>query len=189
MSYLRVVDYAGNTSCSLVTRKSYSVPKNEIYIPRLELLAAVTAVKMDCTLRNELHIQLRSSVFWTDSLVVLHSLINERKRFSRFVSRRLALIRKATNVDNWNYVPTSLNPAELLYHGARADIIVEGNVWFTGLEYLTQSPSRWPRRFKKKEMSPEEVKLFDKARDDCFSFCVVDNTTSPVEKQITYFCS
>ena len=153
------------------------VPKNEISIPRLELLGAVTAVKMDCMLRKELHMQLRPSVFWTDSLIILHSFINERKRFPSFVSRRLALITKATNVNNWNYVPTSLNPADLLSRGARADIIVKGNVWFTVPEYLTQSPSKWPGRFKKKEMSPEEVKLFDKARVDCFSSCVVDNTT------------
>ena len=43
VSYLRVVDHAGNASCSLVTSKSYLVPKNEISIPRLELLGAVTA--------------------------------------------------------------------------------------------------------------------------------------------------
>ena len=54
---------------------------------------------------------------------------------------------------------------------------------------MTQSPSKWPGRFKKKEMSPEEVKLFDKARVDCFSSCVVDNSTSPVDKLITYFSS
>ena len=63
VSYLRVVDYAGNTSCSLVMSKSYLVPKNEISIPRLKLLGAVTAVKMDCMLRKELHKQLRPSVF------------------------------------------------------------------------------------------------------------------------------
>ena len=192
VSYLRVGDYAGNTSCSLVMSKSYLVPKNEISIPRLELLGAVTAVKMDCMLRKELHMQLRPSVFWTDSLIVLHNLTNERKRFPPFVSRRLALITKATNVNSWNYVPTSLNPADLLPRGARADIvviIVKGNVWFTGPEYLTQSPSKWAGRFKKNELSPEEVKLFDKARVDCFSSCVVDNTTSLVDKLIIYFSS
>ena len=167
VSYLRVVDYAGNTSCSLVMSKSYLVPKNEISIPCLELLGAVTVVKMDCMLRKELHMQLRPSVFWTDSLIVLHSLINERKRFPSFVSHWLALITKATNVDNWNYVPTLLNPADLLSCGASADIIIKGNVWFTGPKYLTQSPSKWRGRFKKKEMSPEKVKLFDKAQVDC----------------------
>ena len=124
-----------------------------------------------------------------DFLIVLHSLINERKRFPLFVSCRLALITKATNVDNWNYVPTSLNPTHLLSRGVRANIIVKGNVWFTGPEYLTQSPSKWPGHFKKKEMSPEKGKIFDKARVDCFNSCVVDNTTSPVDKLITYFSS
>ena len=133
--------------------------------------------------------QLKPSVFWTDSLIVLQSLINERKRYPPFVSRRLALITKATIVNNWNYVPTSLNPADLLSRGARADIIVNANVWFTGAAYLTQSPSKWPGRFKKKEMSPEEVKLLYKARFDCFGSCVIDNTTSPVDKLTNYFSS
>ena len=79
VSYLRVVDYAGNTSWSLVISKSYLVPKNEISISHLELLGTVTAVKMDCMLRKELHMHLRPSVFGTDSLIVLHSVINERK--------------------------------------------------------------------------------------------------------------
>ena len=120
-------------------------------------------------------------MFWADSLIALHSLINERKRFPPFVSRWLALITKATNVNNWNYVPTSLNSADLQSSSARADITVKRNVCFTGPEYLTQIPSNWPRRFKKKKMSSEEIKLFDKARVDCFSSCVVDNMTFPVD--------
>ena len=147
VSYLRVVDYAGNTTCSLVMSKSYLVSKNETSIPGSELLETVAAVKMDCMLRKELHVHLRPSVFWIDFLIVLHSLINERKRFPPFVPRWLALITKAANVNNWNYVPFLLNLADLLYRSAKTDIIVKENVWFTGSEYLTQTISKWPRRF------------------------------------------
>ena len=45
------------------------------------------------------------------------------------------------------------------------------------------------RTLQKERTVREEVKLFDKARIDCFSSCVANNTTSPVDKPITYFSS
>ena len=86
--------------------KSHLSPKAEESVPRLELMAAVSAVKMDQILRKELALQLRPSIFWSDSSIVIQSLQNDTKRFPLFVSRRLSLISKHTCVDNWKHVPT-----------------------------------------------------------------------------------
>ena len=88
--YLRIVSVNDKVICRLLMSKSYLAPKDETSIPRLELLAAVTAVKMDMLLSTELNLNLRPSIFWTDSSIVLHSIADERKRFPLFVSRRLA---------------------------------------------------------------------------------------------------
>ena len=61
-------------------------------IPRLELSAAVVAVKLDRKLREELEIKIDRSVFWSDSTAVLQYIKNEDKRFHTFVANRLAVI-------------------------------------------------------------------------------------------------
>ena len=51
--------------------KSRLAPLKVVTIPRLELTAAVVAVKVDKMLQQELLIPLQQSTFWTDSTTVL----------------------------------------------------------------------------------------------------------------------
>ena len=120
--YLKTVDKNGAIKCSLVVRKSRLSPQDKMSIPRLEFLAVALAVNMDCTLRRELKIPLKPSMFWSDSLIVIQSLANERKRFPLFVFRKLLLITKHSCIYNWNHVPTKLNSADNLSRGSRADV-------------------------------------------------------------------
>ena len=53
--YLRTIDLLNNVTCMLLTSKSYLSPKPEMSIPRLELLAAVVAVKMNQMLRKPMY--------------------------------------------------------------------------------------------------------------------------------------
>ena len=159
---LRTVDKNGAIKCSLVVSKSRLSSQDETSIPRLELLAAVLAVNIDCTLRKELKIPSKPSMFWSDSLIVLQSLANERKRFPLFVSRRLLLITKHSCIDNWSHVPTKLNPADILSGGSRAVVLAKIHKWFEGPQFLNNNPSCWPVCCKKCELSADEVKCFDK---------------------------
>ena len=49
--------------------------------------------------------------FWTQSCVVLDWIQNQRK-FETFVAHRVNKIAQHTNPNQWNYVPTELNPAD-----------------------------------------------------------------------------
>ena len=184
--YIRAVDLEGNKTCSFVMSKSYLVPKDEISSPRLELPAAVTAVKMD-KMRTELHVSLRPCVFWTDSSIVLQSIMNDRKHFPLFVSRRLAFTTKHSCTANWNHVSSSLNPADFLSRGARVDHLDKNNIWFRGPDFLEKSPSEWPSRFKKKELSAKEITSVDKSSVKVFS--VVNEEAAPIDKLISSFSS
>ena len=184
--YLRTVNLNDEVTCSFVMSKSYLAPKDETSIPRLELLAAVTAVKMDMMISTELQMTLSPSIFWTDSSIVLHSIANERKRFPLFVSRRLALIAKHTCVTNWNHVPTKCNPADLVSRGCRANMLVKNNFWLTGPDLLKENPSSWPSRFKRVTLNDDEIKRFDK-RPVCASLAI--NEPLPVDKLISSFSS
>jgi hypothetical protein len=59
VSYLRMVDNNGTLHCSFLMSKSRLAPLKPTTIPRLELAAAVEAVKLDKLLRKELKIPLQ----------------------------------------------------------------------------------------------------------------------------------
>ena len=54
VSYLRIVDDKGVIYCSFILGKSRVTPLKVVSIPRLELTAAVVAVKLNCLIRNEI---------------------------------------------------------------------------------------------------------------------------------------
>ena len=89
-------------------------------MPRLELAAAVEAVKLDKMLTNELQIPLCESVFWTDSTIVLWYLNNTMKRFQTFVANRVSAIQQASSPSKWRYVDTRNNPADDVSRGQTA---------------------------------------------------------------------
>lgn len=101
VSYLRQINCDGRIHSSFVISKSRVTPMRELTIPRLELCAAVLAAKLDCMLRRELDIKLSRSVFWSDSMVVLHYIQNEDKRFHVFVANRIATIRSLSLPSQW----------------------------------------------------------------------------------------
>ena len=80
-SYLRIVDNNGAIHCSFVLGKSRVTPLKVVSIPRLELTAAVVAVKSNCLIRNELEYPIHDTTYWTDSTVVLQNIRNESSRF------------------------------------------------------------------------------------------------------------
>ena len=64
-------------------------------IPRMELSAAVLAVKLDEVLRNELDYIINESVFWSDYTVVLQYIRKENRWFYTIVANRLTVIHSA----------------------------------------------------------------------------------------------
>lgn len=85
-SYLRLRDDSGRIHCSFVAGKSRVTPLKPVTIPRLELQAAVTSVKVGLQLRRELSLIDVHEFFWSDSKVVLGYIANESRRFHVFVA-------------------------------------------------------------------------------------------------------
>jgi len=133
-SYLRFVS-TNRVHCSLVVSKARVSPTKVVTIPRMELTAAVIAVKISCKLKEELQMKIDSEQFWCDSQIVLAYINNEAKRFHVFVANRVQFIREHTKVDQWLYVSTKNNPADHASRGLRAAELMTSN-WFTGPEFL-----------------------------------------------------
>ena len=135
VSYLRVIASNGTIFCNSLLGKSRLAPLKTVSFPRLELVAATMATKVDVSLRNNFGSSLSESVFWTDSMSVLYMIRNSAKRFPVFVSNRLAQIEDRSTSSQWRFVPSSDNPAD------------ESSMsrWLTGPSFLQEPESLWPQ--------------------------------------------
>lgn len=107
-------------------------------VPRLELGAAILAVEIAELVVNELNIDPNSLKFYTDSKVVLGYIYNETRRFYVYVSNRVEWIRKSTHPEQWHYVHTSQNPADVATRSVPTAQLSDTN-WLTGPDFLAQS--------------------------------------------------
>jgi hypothetical protein len=144
VAYIRIVDSAGRINCRLVLGKSRLAPMKHMTIPRLELSAAVVAVRMDSMLRRELRLDLGESTFWTDSTIVLQYIKNTTRRFQTFVANRVGVIHDGSSPSQWRYVETNDNPADDASRGLNASRMVGSSRWKLGPDFLWKEEDHWP---------------------------------------------
>ena len=88
-SYLRLVDEYGHIHCTLMMAKTRVTPRNFVSIPRLELVAAVLAVKISALIKKEIEMEELTEHFWTDRKAVLEYIANDSRAFKTFVANRV----------------------------------------------------------------------------------------------------
>nr|XP_022305787.1 uncharacterized protein LOC111112553 [Crassostrea virginica] len=138
VSYLRMVYKDGTTHLGFVMGKAKVAPKHATTIPRLELCAAVLAAETSKIVERNIDVKVESVMFYTDSKIVLGYLYNETRRFYVYVTNRVQHIRETTSPDQWQYVPTQKNPADLATRCLTADKIND-SIWIKGpKEFLDQ---------------------------------------------------
>jgi len=175
VSYLRMVNGSGGSHCVLLTSKSRLAPVKQMTIPRLELSAAVVSVKLDVMLRREMTLKISRSVFWTDSMIVIHYIRNESKRFQVFVANRIALIHESSEPEQWRHVDSANNPADDVSRGLSASEMVSSDRWKHGPKYLSDTEDKWP------EMPTECSELTDddkEVKKDAKSYTVTSSVQS-----------
>ena len=102
-------------------------------MPRIELTAAVYSVRVANQLKRELSLNVVREIFWTDSQVSLGYIKNETKKFKIFVSKK----------DQWKYIPTNQNPADLASRGIEADSADKAHFWNYGPDFPWTDESKW----------------------------------------------
>ena len=142
VSYLRFLDDKDAVHCSFVMGKARTALLNTVTIPRLELSAAVVALRLDKIIQKEIDIPVDESLFWTDSMCVISYIRNNDKRFHTFVANRIAIIQDATSPSQWRYVNSEGNPADDASRGLTLDSIIFKNRWINGPDFLWEPESR-----------------------------------------------
>ena len=136
VAYLRILNLDTVTTC-FVMGKSRLAPIKPVIIPKLELQAAVTAVRLKESILNNLPMKIDETVFWTDSATVLKYIRNKDKRFPVYVMHRVNEIKTHSAIDNWRHVPGDLDVAD---ECTRSSLTVRStsSKWLTGPAFLSE---------------------------------------------------
>ncbi|GAB0098440.1 Aspartic peptidase domain superfamily [Sergentomyia squamirostris] len=126
-------------------------------IPRLELCAAVLASNMLKKLKDSISVP--EYFMWSDSTAVLGQIRSTRAKFDAFVLNRITEIQTLTDVSRWHYVPTSLNPADIVSRGMYPRELKNSPLWWNGPKYITEDVKDWPIDPSGRVSDEEEVVL------------------------------
>ena len=135
-----VCDKHGIITSKLLFGGTSVAPLVQHTIPRLELGAAVLAIQVDAILTREISadIDIQSSMYWTDGMIVLAYLQVDSKQYHTFAGNRVARIRSHSEASQWRHVPSEQNPADLASRGTLSVAHLAGSEWFNGPKSLTQ---------------------------------------------------
>ena len=163
--YLRQVNDNGESHTALLFGQSRVAPVQVTRIPRLELCAAVLAARAVEKITKELDIEIEEVTFYTDSKVVLGYIQNESRRFYVYVANRVQQIRKISSPDQWTYVDTNDNPADLATRPLSSKSLAESD-WLTGPKFLKTTSSSGKEKQEKIQLNESDPEV----RKDVITF-------------------
>ena len=178
VAYLRSLGAAGKITTVLIASKTRQTPASGNVvrtIPRIELNAAKLAVVLSNQIKRELSISIVAEYYWSDSQTVLKYLRSDSARFQRFVENRVSFIREHTDIQDWHYVPSSFNIADMASRGIYADALLSRREWVNGPVSLRQVSVRY---FEEPPLVGPALELKVKATR------VVDAASNPTSKML-----
>ncbi|XP_063068882.1 uncharacterized protein LOC134460379 [Engraulis encrasicolus] len=184
VSYLRMQNTQNDVHVAFLMGKARVTPLKTVTIPRLELTAAVLAVRVDLMLKAELRIPLQESVFWTDSTSVLKYIRNEDRRFHTFVANRVTTIRESTTPSQWRYICTKDNPADEASRGLRVRPFIDHNRWIQGPRLLRLPEQDWPCDVVDIAIKPDDPEV---KKDAVVNAVTVNASSDSTSYLISYF--
>ena len=128
---------------AFIAGKCRVAPVKVLTVPRLELQAALLAARLADTIMKEHRLTAARRCFWSDSTTVLHWIRNDARNYKPFVAYRLGEIDELTRMDEWRYVPTKFNVADIATRD-NCDHTVFESEWFYGPSFLHAEECSWP---------------------------------------------
>lgn len=178
-AYLRFVDHLDKVACSkLIMSKSRVAPLKTLTIPRLELQAAVVGSKLAMFLQQELQYDDIKTIFWSDSTAVLGYIRNEDRQFHVFVCNRVRHIRNVSDPQDWHYVQTNVNPADLLSRGCSVQTLKD-SCWYDGPEFLNSYELTFSDKQENFQLDPDDPEV---KRIQCLKTTATPNTGTLLDR-------
>lgn len=130
----------------LLASKSRLAPIKTQTLPRLELASAVLSARLRNTIVKESSIEFDTVYHLTDSEIVLGQILKDTLHIGTYVANRISEIRETTSKEEWHWIPTSVNIADLT---TRPDPYVNINPesnWQKGPDFLELPVIQWPMK-------------------------------------------
>ena len=129
--------FDGSVTTRMVTAKTRVAPMRILFVPQLELCAALLGSNLMEAVSSSLSDQrFRTPKLYTstDSLVTIASLQNFPRKWNTFVANRVATIRKSFRLAN-----AEENPADCASRGISAANLAKHSVWWNEPHWLKKS--------------------------------------------------
>lgn len=130
-AYLKI-DNEKHVTTGLIASKSRVAPMKNLTLPRLELMGALLAARLQRYLIENLHIHIQAVLLWTDSNITLHWIKGSKSKWKPFIANRVEEIQQLTNPIQWRHCPGTENPADLLTRGVTPLSLASSAIWWTG---------------------------------------------------------
>lgn len=141
--YIRSINVHGQIFTQLLCSKSRVARKETI--PKLELRAMLLLAQLYERVNYALKFNFTKIYLWCDSNVALAWAKSQQpNNLDCFVKNRVIAIQSLTNIDNWHWVSSNDNSADLLTRGVQADKLTDCALWWEGPSWLGKHNDEWP---------------------------------------------
>lgn len=125
--------------CNMLTAKTKIAPVKTVTIPRLELCGAVLLAKLMNVVRKKCGLEYVPYECYSDSLVALTWIRNCPSKLEIYVATRVKIIQENSKIEQWFYVPSKQNPADIGSRGMLASELVTCDLWWYGPQFMFKS--------------------------------------------------
>ena len=145
VAYLQSFFADGSSTTSLVMSKTRVAPREKVSLPRLELMAAVLAVRLRIYVVQQLAVSVSRVAYYTDSMITYHWCTSSSTgRWKVFVANRVAEIQGVSTASEWFHLPGDQNVADIATRGISARELHRERRWWNGPARLALPESERP---------------------------------------------
>ena len=95
-------------------------------------MGAMLGLSLALSVGQGIDVGISDMKFWNDSMNVLHWIKKPRRSFKPFVDNRVGELHDKINPNQWRYINTFQNPADIGTRGASLDELERSELWWNG---------------------------------------------------------